>query len=49
VGVGEVDARARHVHDDLAIGGLGVGQIDELHLLGPAEFSDLNSLHRART
>ena len=47
VRVGEVDPRAGDIDQDLAIGRLGVGQIDMLHDLGPAEFLDLNSLHRA--
>ena len=37
---------AGDVDQDLAVAGLGVGQLDELQLLGPAEFLDLNSLHR---
>ena len=44
VGVGEVDAGARDVDDDLAVAGLGVGQLDELHHLGPAELARSGSL-----
>ena len=47
VGVGEVDPAARDVDDDLAVAGLGVGQLDELHHLGAAELLDLDRLQSA--
>ena len=48
MGVGEVDPRPGNVDDDLAVAGLRVGELDQLHLLRAAELLDLNSLHAHR-
>jgi hypothetical protein len=37
VGVGEVHSRARDPDEDLALAGLGHGEVDELEDLGPTE------------
>ena len=39
---------AGDLNDDLALAGLGIGELDELHHLGPAELLDSNRFHRRR-
>ena len=45
VGVGEVHTRARDPDEDLAVAGLGDGQVDELQDLGAAELLLLDGAH----
>ena len=45
MGVGEVQAGARHLDQNLAFAGLGLGQVDDLEHLGAAELFDLHRSH----
>ncbi len=42
VGVGVVDARGAHLAELLAVGGDGIGEVDDVEDLGPAEAGDLH-------
>ena len=45
MGVGEVQACARHLDQNLALARLGLGQVDDLEHLGAAELFDLHRSH----
>ncbi len=47
VGVGVVDACGAHLVELLAVGGDGVGEVDDVEDLGPAEAGDLHGSHAA--